>query len=534
LKNKYKNECDDMNSQAIWTEEAEVVVVGYGGAGAVAAITAFDGGAKVLILEKQPNDSLTQTRHTPSTRMSGGGWFWNSDVDSAIQYMEGLAKIANEPLDAERKEQIAFLCQYLESNMDWMKKAGIPIGNAEDIHAKWVHQAGTSIKEGKVFRAEFPEIPGSECCSNIPAKPVGKYTAGRAFFKHFADAIQKRRIPVLWETPAKHLINEGGEIRGVEAVNKGKTVRIKASRAVILTCGGFEYNEWMKENYLRVYPVHFTGNPANTGDGINMALEVGAALWHMNKASWRAVLKFPDYPAAFSTQHHATSSIFVDKWGRRFTNERYKGHSFGYELTNYDCSALCYPKVPFWWIFDEKRRALAPLPSDGGACHPPGGVMGDIFYLWSEDNQKEIDRGWILKSNTIEGLAKQILADPDNNGLMTPSVLQETINRYNQFHKTGVDYDFNKGGQWLQPLQDAPYYAVKLWPGGPNTQGGPKRNLNGQIVRPDNTPIPRLYSAGELGSFYGMLYPVGGGNNAESIAFGRISGTNAAAEKMWT
>ncbi|MFC1987598.1 FAD-binding protein, partial [Chloroflexota bacterium] len=74
--------------------------------------------------------------------------------------------------------------------------------------------------------------------------------------------------------------------------------------------------------------------------------------------------------------------------------------------------------------------------------------------------------------------------------------------------------------------------AIKLWPGGVNTQGGPKRNARGQVVRADNTPVPRLYSAGELGSVFGMLYP-GGGNIAECIAFGRISGANAAAEKPW-
>ncbi|MBI4331963.1 MAG: FAD-binding protein, partial [Chloroflexi bacterium] len=76
-----------------------------------------------------------------------------------------------------------------------------------------------------------------------------------------------------------------------------------------------------------------------------------------------------------------------------------------------------------------------------------------------------------------------------------------------------------------------PYYFVKLWPGGANTQGGPKRNARGQVLRVDNTPLPGLYSAGELGSAWGMLYQ-GGGNTAEAIAFGRIAGANAAAEKL--
>ena len=158
--------------------------------------------------------------------------------------------------------------------------------------------------------------------------------------------------------------------------------------------------------------------------------------------------------------------------------------------------------------------------------------MGDIHYIWSEDNQQEIDRGWIMKASTVEELAGKILADPDNSGLMSPSVLRETVKQYNGYCRKGEDLDFHKPQEWLQPLEDPPYYAVKLWPGGPNTQGGPKRSARGQVLRVDNTPLPRLYSAGELGSVWGMLYQ-GGGNIAECIAFGRIAGANAAAEKVW-
>ena len=522
-----------MSAQSKWNEEAEVIVVGYGGAGACTAINAHDAGARVLILEKQPSDTATQTRHTPSTRMSGGGWFWPEDKHDVVNYMEALTRAASEPLTSERKEQITVFADYLVSNMDWMNRIGVPTPGEESVNPMWKHQPGTKVVGGRVYRAEFPEFPGSACCCNISAPAIGKFNKGPAFFKHISQAVEKRGIPVGWETPAIHLVTEGGEVRGVAAISKGKEIRIKASRAVVLTCGGFEYNDWMKENYLRTYPVYFTGNPANTGDGVNMGLEVGAALWHMNKTSWRTILKFPEVPCAFSTQNHETSSIFVDKRGKRFTTERYKGHSFGYELTNYDCFAHCYPKVPCFWIFDERRRVHSPLVLEAGACNPPGGIMGDIFYLWSKDNQKEIDRGWIIKANTIEELAAKILADPDNNGLMSSSVLTATVKQYNEYCRNGEDLDFHKEKGWLQSLENPPYYAVKLWPGGPNTQGGPKRNVKGQVVHPDNSPIPRLYSAGELGSFYGMLYPVGGGNLAECIAFGRISGANAAAEKIW-
>lgn len=521
-----------ISSASQWDEEAEVVVVGYGGAGAVTAIVAHDAGAKVLILEKQPADRPNLTRHTPSTRMSGGGMFSPTDVEKAISYIEGMAKITSDTLDAEQKEMISVFVEYLVSNKEWFEKIGIPIGGESSISPEIRQILGNKIVGGRVFSADFPDLPGSDCSSFVWTDASGKYRGGPALFKHLSEAVHSRGIPVLWGHAGAHLMTERGQVCGVMVTSGSKKVKIRARRAVVLTCGGFEFNTRMKENFLRVNPVHFYGNPGNTGDGVRMAMEVGADLWHMNNASWRVTMKFPGFPVAFGTQHHETASIFVDKRGRRFSNERFKMHSFGYELTNYDCYALCYPKVPCYWIFDEKRRTLGrPIASYLGNCSPPGGVMGEIYYVWSEDNQREIDRGWIMRASTLEGLGRMILADHDNNGLMSSSVLRETVKRFNKFCRKGEDADFHKPKEWLQPLEDPPYYAVKLWPGGPNTQGGPRRNVKGQVLSIDGAPIPRLYSAGELGSIWGMLYQ-GGGNIAECIAFGRISGANAAAEKL--
>ena len=242
-------------------------------------------------------------------------------------------------------------------------------------------------------------------------------------------------------------------------------------------------------------------------------------------------MKFPDFPIAFATAHHEMASVFVDKHGRRFANERYRMHAFGYQLTNYD-DALYFPKVPFYWIFDESRKAEGPLASSHGACAKLGGVPGSGYYLWSQDNNLEIDRGWVIKANTIDDLVKKIRADADNDGLMQVSIVEETIRQYNHLCRQGEDTDFNRPSWTLTVVDNPPYYAVKLWPGGPNTQGGPWRNKRAQVLHPDSSPVPRLYAAGELGSVWGMLYQ-GGGNIAECIAFGRIAGVNAAAEKSW-
>ena len=107
------------------------------------------------------------------------------------------------------------------------------------------------------------------------------------------------------------------------------------------------------------------------------------------------------------------------------------------------------------------------------------------------------------------------------------ATLVDTIKKYNQACREGRDADYGRSPATLAPLETPPYYAMPLWPGGPNTQGGPRRNGRAQVLRADGTAIPGLYSAGELGSIYGMLYPAGGGNIAECIAFGRIAGEQA-------
>jgi succinate dehydrogenase/fumarate reductase flavoprotein subunit len=111
--------------------------------------------------------------------------------------------------------------------------------------------------------------------------------------------------------------------------------------------------------------------------------------------------------------------------------------------------------------------------------------------------------------------------------------LQDTITRYNGFCAAKVDEDFSRRESVLLPVSTPPYYAMTLGLSLINTQGGPKHNSNSQTLDKSGNPIPRLYSAGELGSFLGYVY-AGGSNMAESIAYGRIAGEHAASLKSWT
>ncbi|MBI2867216.1 MAG: FAD-binding protein [Chloroflexi bacterium] len=173
-----------------------------------------------------------------------------------------------------------------------------------------------------------------------------------------------------------------------------------------------------------------------------------------------------------------------------------------------------------------------PLPMGLGPCNPPGGVMGPNYYRWSEDNGAEMEKGWIMKGRTVADLISAIGKESDGRLMMSAAVLEETVKTYNRYCQEGRDPDFHRPTPTLVPLDSPPFYAVQLWLGGSDTQGGPKRNVRGQVLHPDNTPIPGLYSAGDLGSFWGMLSH-GGGPLAESYAVGHVAGANAAAEKPW-
>jgi succinate dehydrogenase/fumarate reductase flavoprotein subunit len=171
-------------------------------------------------------------------------------------------------------------------------------------------------------------------------------------------------------------------------------------------------------------------------------------------------------------------------------------------------------------IFDRTLMVSGPL-YDKTPSH--GWTQIVERYDWSEDNSAELQQGWIKTAHSLAELAPSI-------GLDAAS-LDETVSRWNVQAAAGADEDFHRT-LMLSPFDSGPYYAVELSPSMLNTQGGPRRNEKAQILRPDGSPIPRLYSAGELGSIYSYLYQ-GTGNIGECLAFGRIAARNAVAETPW-
>ncbi|MCH2522182.1 MAG: FAD-binding protein [Dehalococcoidia bacterium] len=481
-----------------WDTEAEIVIVGFGGAGAAASITASDLGAKVIILEKAP-----QGRHGGNTKVAAQGYLNPDSIEGAVAYLTAMCGPYEVPED-----MVQVWAEEVCQNNDWISSIG---GDPQE------HQFQVGI--------EYPELPGSESTHKFHHGDILGYSET---WKFFDKAVQERPIEILYETPGKELIQNDitKEIIGVKAIRDGKPYYVKATKGVILTCGGFENNQEMIRNYLPGIPYCYTnGSPYNEGDGITMAVTVGAELWHMNNfAGPSFALKVDEYETTFSMQalHFSKETpggmIVIGSNGGRFFDEKYK-HNHGKVKKNGVWAPMPTP-CPLYMIFDHTLLTSGPLydKEPRSAWNP----MVDQ-YDWSDSNEAELAKGWIKKADTIEDLADQINHDP--------AVLQDTINKWNYSCELGEDIEYERK-LMLNPLVTAPFYAVALSPTMLNTQGGPRRNTNAQIIRPDGSPIPRLYSAGELGSIYSYLYQ-GTGNIGECFAFGRIAARNAVADSPW-
>lgn len=483
-----------------WDIEADVVVVGFGAAGMAAAVTAHELGAKVHLLEKAP-----EGREGGNTRVAGQGYLNTASADSAKAYLTALCGPFTVP-DA----MVSVWAQEMCRNNDWLAALG---GDPQE------HQHPP-------VGIEFPDLPGADCVHKFHDGPTYGYSLT---WKLFERLVKQRPIPVHYETPAKSLVQDpaSGAILGVRATARTGVRTVRAAKAVVLTCGGFENNQQMIRDYLPGIPYCYTsGSPYNEGDGITMAMSVGADLWHMNNyAGPSMALKVPEVPTTFSMQalHYSKvlpgGAIVVGPDARRFCDEKFKTRH-GKVPVNGRWLPLATP-CPMFMIFDHAHYAAAPLYDK----HPSHGWTQIVEkYPWSEDNSVELAKGWIKRSQSVAGLAALVGLEASN--------LETTVARWNAQCKAGRDSEFGRT-LMLNPLAKGPFYAVELSPSMLNTQGGPRRNEKAQIVRPDGSPIPRLYSAGELGSIYSYLYQ-GTGNIGECLAFGRIAGRNAAAEQAWS
>ena len=388
-----------------WDDEADVIVIGYGFAGATTAITAHDAGAKVLLLEKAP-----EKHKGGNSRVSANLVFWPDDIQKAKAYFEAMAG------------------PYMDNVPDAMLQVW-----AEEMHANraWLESLG--MKTAEIPYIEFPEFMGSDCVHVLMngEGPMG----GQRLWRLIEQAVSKRLIQILYETPAISLVKREGEIVGVLAEKQGKRIAIKANRAVVLTCGGFENNPEMVRTYIdglsAIYP---NATPYNTGDGIRMGIEVGADLWHMNNISGPLMsFKAPEIPVAqWLNLPHGKSYIFVAGDGTRFTMEGdpcFTGDLHG-KVKRHGAWAQQVLPVPIYMIFDEAYRKSGHI----GRATADWDVVHGNRYDWSDDNLREVEKGWIKKADTMPALADQI-------GLPA-GALEATVARFNVSASDGNDAEW--------------------------------------------------------------------------------------------
>lgn len=511
-----------------WDYEADVVVVGTGFAGQNAAIASHDAGASVLVLEKAPERFAGG-----NSSVSGGGMTVPLNVSEAIKYYRALC------FGTVPEDLCVVMAEVMAKVPEQLKKIGIETSARQ--FATGVAPGAPSGAPAARPRTGLSLLPGSGNFRIYYIVPSGdadrRMGAGTLLYLALKKCSVSRGIKFLYETPAKSLIQdpETKAIMGVVADAQGKKVYVKAKRGVVLACGGYQTNREMLGyfNYpgLRIYQ---WGTPYNSGDGIKMATETGASLWHMFSIEWIAPsIKAPSEAYGVSVQVStgygaASGFIFANKYGKRFMNElKNLGHNKeSLELTYFSQERVEYPNNPFYLIFDENLKTKQPLSSTGVGMG--GRMTWNVVHgvcKWSADNNAEIEKGWIIKADTIKELAAKIQMDAAG--------LEGTIAKYNEYCRNRKDAEFGRRKESLQPVKTPPYYATELALTCINTQGGPKHNGTAQTLDKEDKPIPRLYSAGELGSFFGFLYP-GGSNIPEAIAFGRIAGENAAAEKAWS
>ncbi|MFC1871736.1 FAD-dependent oxidoreductase [Chloroflexota bacterium] len=492
-----------------WDKDVDVVIIGYGAAGATAAITVSEAGGKVLILEKAPEAGGTSS-------VCSGGMRYPVNARQAGQYLKGIGLGS---IDDETA--MAFAETWGEMKL-WLER----------------HGAKLNI---------FPNTPPYRNLApidkldilNIESSHGYERGGGRDLFAFLDDIVKRLNVEVMLKKPAKRLIQNPvtREVLGVVAESEGKEILIKARKAVIMTLGGFAGNPKMLATYVEEAPVEMytTGTPYCTGDGIQMVIDVGADLWHMNGIEWGTWgFKAPGLPTAHWLQPKGQSWINVNRLGKRFTDESTDyGHSKKrLEVFNFDAANMAgnaeWPNSPWYMVFDEKVRLAGPIVlTERRAGSPPFITYNEAreLYKWSHDNTIEISKNWIKKADNVAELAEKIGVDSAG--------LQETITNYNNYCTSASDLAFGRNPYSLVPIDTNPYYAMECVVTICNTQGGPRRNAKSQVVSAyDGSPIPRLYAGGEFGSIFSFLYP-GACNLSECIVSGLISGQNAMTETPW-
>ncbi len=473
----------------------DIVVIGSGAAGMAAALTAVEGGASVHVFEKAPN--------TGGTSNYAQGLF---AVESRMQ------KEAYVGLTCDEAFQMSMEYSHWRANPRLVR--AVIDKSASTI--EWLQMKGVDL-EGPVTM--FYDAPRT--WHIIKGKPrVGG--RGSVMIKALVTKAKEKGAEVSLSTPITKIIRKGNKIAGITAEKKGEIISVEA-KAVIIASGGYANNvEWVK-NYAGyklgedLFPL---GNVNKTGDGIRMAWEIGAAREGMGTLQlWRGILigqgirELGNLNAAALQPH-----LWINQDGERFCDETIAN------IDPYEGNACARQKNGYsYTIFDEsiKRHMIEwGIDKNMGTENPPGTRLADF--------ERELEQAFIKKNphifaaDTIEDLAIQIG--------VKPSILLATLDEYNRCCDKGHDEIFVKDRQYLRPIRDPRFYAMRCVTMTLGSLGGIKINHKTEVIDMDGNSIPGLYAAGiDASGMYGDSYNIylSGGTLGFAVNSGRIAGENA-------
>jgi succinate dehydrogenase/fumarate reductase flavoprotein subunit len=507
----------------VWDEEFDVIVVGYGYAGGVSAIEASESGCSVLLLEKMPDPGGISI-------CSGGNVRAAEDAGEAFKYLKETC--AGTTPDDVLKALAVGMTEVVDYFAKLAKASGAEVQYREN-HGNYPFPGSETFGY-----ASIASVPDFDAAARYPY--VNSYVpihraAGARLFKVLEDNVEQRDVTVWLESGAKRLImNPSGEVIGLTVDTKGGNKDIKARRGVILACGGFEASPELQLQHWQEKPVLLAAFKGSTGDGIRMAQDAGASLWHM--WNYHGVYGFkhpdPDYPYGLRPKRLPDwvpgkpprndvkmPWIIVDRSGRRYMNEYppYMQDTAARPMSLYDTHTQSYPRIPSFVVLDDPARWTWPL------CSPTFNDRGFSFE-YSEESLRALEDRIITKANTLGELASKMKVDE--------AVLKETVDGWNAMCDVGHDDAFQRPPPSMMKIEKPPFYCAEVWPICSNTHGGPVHNVHQQVLNAFDEPIPRLYAAGELGGVFGHLY-LGGGNMAECFVGGWTAGRHAAALQPW-
>ncbi|MGX4694803.1 FAD-dependent oxidoreductase [Streptomyces sp. JNUCC 63] len=530
-------------------DEYDVVVLGTGAAGLTAALAAASRGASVGLFEK--------AERVGGTTALSGGVVWlpanrhaaaagvDDSRERALTYLDSLSN------GSMRREMVEAFVDEVAPTLDWLEQetplrlkpvpgypdyhpehpGGMPDGG-RSLEPELVSTAGLGPWRDRIVgeprRLYIGEIPSGGGTGVIAPERMRQREAdcleglGRGLIAALLQGCLERGVEPRTGMKARELLVERDRVAGVRFDHGSHSHWIRARRAVIIATGGFEHDQDLVRDFLRGPVEHPPGVKSNTGDGLRMAMRLGARLSAMREAWWVPVVLVPgadgtQFPTLLLRERTLPGTLMVNAEGRRFTNEAANYNALGAAFHAFDVVSFRYANLPAWLVLDD-------------ACVKSYGVFGSVPGTEAP--------GWLIRADTLDALGERIGVPAD--------ALTATVERFNSFARDGSDPDFHRGESvydgWcgdrthyrtpqatLAPLATGPYYAVPVHPSTLGTKGGPATATHGAVLDVDGRVIKGLYAAGNaMAAPTGMAYGGAGGTLGPAIVFARLAGQHAA------